>query len=82
MARFEKNVIWFNVSMKNVVFAEGFKGVDDLFEDSEGFPFGDFSSLSDEILQCAFIAVFVDKIDVVVGFDHFDEVDDVDVVFE
>lgn len=82
MAGFEKDVVGLHVSVEDVVFVQGFKCVDDLFENSKGLFFGYFASLADQIFERALVAVFVDKVDVVVGFDHLDKVDDVDVVFE
>ena len=82
MARFEKNVVWLYISMEDIVLAQGFESVDDLLEDSKSLLFWYFTSLPDKILQCAFVAVLIDEVDIVVGFDHFDEVDDIDVVFE
>lgn len=82
MSGLEEYVVRFDISVEYVMIVEGPKGVDELSEDDECFFFREGSFVSEQVFQGSSFAELVDEVDVVVAFDHFYEVDNVDVVFE
>lgn len=56
--------------------------MDELPKDVEGLFFGEGPFCPQEILEGSSLAVLVHKVDVMVALDHFDKVDDVDVILD
>ena len=73
----EEDVIGLEVPMHDVVLVEDLEGFEELFEDEEGFFFLEGVFLPEEPLQSAAVAVLVDEVEVVLGFEHVVVGDDV-----
>ena len=82
MSRFEKDVVWFDISVEYVTVMKRTKGIDELPEDGQGFFFWQWSLLSGQIFEGASFTVLIDEIDEVTAFDHFYKFDNVDVIFK
>lgn len=78
----KKYVIWFDVSMHDIASWEYFEGFHHLAEEEECSFFGEGSFLLHEFVHGSSIAVFVDKVEVVGGFEHVDVLDDVRAALE
>lgn len=61
--------------MHNVVLVEHLEGLDELFEDQEGLPFGNDAILAEHALEGASVAVLVDEVEVVGRLEHVDILD-------
>lgn len=75
----QQDVGGLQVSVQNIVLEETLEPIQDLGEDMQGFLFCENLLLLDNVFKRAAVAVFVDKIDIVLGSEHFYELDDVDV---
>lgn len=67
--------------MHDIVFIEDLEGIDELFEDEEGLSFGDNSLFSEHSFEGSSIAVLIDEIEVIGGFEHIDIFDDMLIFF-
>lgn len=68
--------------MQNVVLIQCLESINKLFEYSESLSLGQVSFGSYQILESSSLAVFVNQVDVSIRFDHFNKVDDVNVVLQ
>jgi hypothetical protein len=75
----EEDVGGFEVPMQYFFSVKELKGRTELREDFDGFLFGEFLLGFDEVGKGAAIAELVYEVDVVVGSEHLDELDDVGV---
>ena len=73
----EEDVVWLKIPVHDVVLVEDLEGVDELFENEKGLFFGYDSVLAEHALEGASVAVLVDEVEVVGGFEHVDVLDDV-----
>ena len=68
--------------MHDVVFVEYLEGVYELFEDEECLSFWNDSLFPEESFKGASIAVLIDEVEVVRGFEHVDILDDMLIFFD
>lgn len=64
----EENVIWLQIPMHNIILVEDLKSLKKLFEDQEGLFLVQSVLFSKKAFKSATIAVFVNKIKVILGF--------------
>lgn len=78
----EEDVIGFEISMHDVVLVEDLEGFKELFEDEECFPLFEGVLFSEEAFKGAPIAILVDKVEVILCFEHIVVGDDMFVLFD
>lgn len=82
MAWFEENVVWFDISMEDMVFIQWFECWDELPEDFDRLSLRDPFFRFDEILQSTTFTVFVHQVNEMVCLDHLHKFDNVDIFLE
>ena len=75
----EEDIVRFHIPVHNVVFIEDLEGLKQLLEDEEGIGLREFSLLTQQVLKSASVAVLVDEVEVIGGFEHVEIFDDVGV---
>ena len=78
----EEDIVRFHIPVHNVVFIEDLEGLKQLLEDEEGIGFWEFTLLAQQVLKSASVAVLVDEVEVIGGFEHVEIFDDVGVGFD
>lgn len=78
----EKNIVRFHVSMHNIVFIKNLKRIKKLLKNKQSFRLSEFFFLSQEVLKSATIAILINKIEVVVCFQHIVVTDDMLIGFD
>lgn len=68
--------------MHDVVLVQDLKGLKELFEDEKCVGFGKFTLLGQQVFEGASVAVLVDEIEVIGGFEHVKIFDDVGMSFD
>ena len=82
MTGLKEDIIRLDIAMEDMDVIERAEGIDKLLEDLECLLFGEVPLGSDIVLESAAFAVLIDQVDVLVGLDHLDKLDDVEVVLE
>lgn len=76
----KENIGGFNIPMKNAIFVQHSKGIDQLCEIHDRIMLIDHFLCFDLILQGASIAEFINQVVMGTGLEHFDELDYVGMV--
>ena len=72
----EKDILWFNVSVDDVAVVENLVACAEVPKEAPDEFFGAVVVVVDVLLECASIAVFHDKVEIVfAGYLHFEAVD-------
>lgn len=82
MSRFEKNIITFDITMDDIEFIQFFECIDELSEYDYSFSLFKSSFISDKLFQRPSFTIFINQVNVIICFDHFNEADHIQVVLK
>ena len=78
----KEDIIWFDIPVHDITSGEDFEGLEDLPKVDEGFLFGEDSLFLHEFVESTAVAVFIDEVEIISGFEHVDVLDNVGAVLE
>jgi hypothetical protein len=77
-----ENVIWLDISVHDIATRKNLECLDNLLEVEENSLLGEGSLLLHEFIESSTVAVLIDEVEVVGGFEHIDVLDDVGAALE